>query len=111
MAAINPDQNLYYLACPENNRKVEEQGPGQFYCDYDGKTYPSAVRRYIMSARLTDGSGELPVQVFNDQAEVLLGKSADDLHELRESDPARFKALLKDATWTEWVLRVKAQAQ
>lgn len=64
-----------------------------------------------MTARLTDGSGELPVQVFNDQAEALLGRSADDLHALRETAPATFKALLQEAAWTEWVLRVKAQAQ
>lgn len=30
---------------------------------------------------------------------------------LKESDPATFNALLSDASWTEWVLRIKAQAQ
>jgi len=111
VATINPDQTLYYLASPENNRKVTEQGPGQFYCEYDGKTYPTAIRRYIMTAHLTDGSGELPVQIFNDQAETLLGTSADDLHALRTDRPAHFKSLLQGAMWTEWVVRVKAQAQ
>ena len=110
VASINPDQSMWYLACPENNRKVVEQDGG-FFCEYDGRTYSTATKRYIMQARFTDGSGELPVQVFNDQAEVLMGRTADDAAVVRDADPARFAALLKDATWTEWVLRLKAQAQ
>lgn len=110
VAAINPDQSMWYLACPENNRKVVEQDGG-YYCEYDGRTYATATRRYIMQARFTDASGELPVQIFNDQAEILLGRSADAASEVRDSDPTRFSALIKGATWTEWVLRVKAQAQ
>lgn len=111
LASINPDQPLYYLACPENNRKVVEQGPGEFFCEYDGKTYPNAVRRYIASARVIDESGVLPVQIFNDQAETILGKQADRLHDIRESDPASYKSALAHSTWHEWTMRVKCQAQ
>lgn len=110
VADINPEQSLYYLACPENNRKVVEQG-GQYYCEYDGRLYPSATRRYIMQAKAMDTTGVLPIQIFNDQAEVLLGKNADDLHAVREKAETEFSAVLKDAAWTEWVLRIKAQAQ
>ena len=110
VAAINPEQSMWYLACPENNRKVVEQDGG-FFCEYDGRTYAKATRRYIMQARFTDASGELPVQIFNDQAEILLGRTADDVSDVRDSDPARFSALLHSATWTEWVLRLKSQAQ
>jgi replication factor A1 len=110
VANINPDQSMWYLACPENNRKVIEQDGG-FFCEYDGRTYATATKRYIMSAKFTDISGEMNVQVFDDQAKVLLGQSADDASELRDKDPSKFSALLQDATWSEWVLRVKAQAQ
>lgn len=110
-ASINPDQTMYYLACPENNRKVVEQGPGAFFCEYDGKTYPTAVRRYIATARIIDSSGEMPVQVFNEQAEILFSKSADALHEVREGEPSKYKALLTDATWSEWTMRIRCQAQ
>lgn len=110
VANINPDQSMWYLACPENNRKVVEQNGG-YFCEYDGRTYATATKRYIMSAKFTDISGELNVQVFDDQAKVLLGRSADDAAEVREKEPSKFSALLQDATWSEWVLRVKAQAQ
>jgi replication factor A1 len=110
VANINPEQSMWYLACPENNRKVVEQDGG-YFCEYDGRTYATATKRYIMSAKFTDISGELNVQVFDEMAKVLLGHSADDAAEIRERDPQKFSALLQDATWTEWVLRVKAQAQ
>ncbi|KAI7845557.1 hypothetical protein COHA_000848 [Chlorella ohadii] len=108
---INADQALYYMANPENNRKVVEQGPGQYYCEYDGTTLSSMVRRYIFNAKVMDESGEAYVQVFNDQAEQLLGMKADELAEIRESDAKRFQDVLKSALWRDNVLRLKAQAQ
>lgn len=51
LAFINPDQTLYYAANPDNNRKVVEQGPGQWYCEYSGTTLPTMVRRYILQVR------------------------------------------------------------
>ena len=65
--------------------QVVEQGPGQYFCEYDGTTLSSMVRRYIFSARIMDESGEATVQVFNEQAEQLLAMKADELAELRES--------------------------
>ncbi|KAL6771853.1 RFA3 [Auxenochlorella protothecoides x Auxenochlorella symbiontica] len=111
VASINPDQSLYYAANPENNRKVVEQGPGQWYCEYSGTTLPSMVRRYILQAKVVDESGECFVQVFNDQAQELLGMSADDLAALKDAEPSRFLATLKAASWKDWALRVKASAQ
>ncbi len=111
LASVNPDQSLYYLACPDNNRKVTEQAPGEFFCEYDGKMYPHAVRRYIAAARIVDSSGILMTQIFNDQAEIIFGKQADRMHEIRESDPGMYKAALTKSTWNEWTMRLKCQAQ
>lgn len=111
VASVNPEQTMWYMACPENNRKVTEQGPGQYYCEYDGKTYPTMTRRYIMQVKVADVSGESYVQVFNDQAEQLLGSTADELAAMREGGGGAYEAALRRATWTQWVLRLKAQAQ
>ena len=110
VASINPDQKMYYLACPENNRKVEEQGPGEFFCEYDGKTYPTAVRKYVANARVMDSSGIINASLFDDQATVVFGKTADRLHELREEASDMYKTALNKATWQEWSFRVKAFA-
>ncbi|PSC74962.1 putative ethanolamine kinase [Micractinium conductrix] len=110
-AFINADQALYYMANPENNRKVVKQGPGQYYCEYDGTTLPTMVRRYIFAAKVMDESGEVLVQVFNEQAEQLLGMKADELADIRDADPKRYNEVLQGALWQDSVLRVKAQAQ
>ena len=110
VASINPDQKMYYLACPENNRKVVEQGPSEFYCEYDGKTYPTAVRRYVANARVMDSSGMINASLFDEQATAVFGKTADRLHELREEAADVYKTALNKATWQEWSFRVKAFA-
>ena len=39
----------------------------EWYCEFDGKTYPAMVRRYVMQARFCDESGEAVLSVFDDQ--------------------------------------------
>ena len=50
--------------------QVVEQN-GQWYCEYDGKTYPSMVRRYVTTLRCTDNSAELTLNAFNEQVRPL----------------------------------------
>lgn len=45
-----------------------EQGPGQYFCEYDNTTISSMVHRYIFLAKVVDETGECSVQVFNEQA-------------------------------------------
>lgn len=49
-----------------NAMQVVEQN-GQWYCEYDGKTYPSMVRRYVTTIRCTDNTAELTLNGFNEQ--------------------------------------------
>ncbi|KAK9851907.1 hypothetical protein WJX84_007818, partial [Apatococcus fuscideae] len=111
VAQIDPDINLYYNACPENNRKVVEQN-GMWLCEYDGKTYPSMVRRYIPLIKCTDHTSECTVNLFNDTAEQLLGMPADDLAPLKETEgQAEFKEVLRRAQWTQWTMRIRTQSR
>lgn len=45
------------------------------------------------------------------QADVLMGMKADDLAPVRDGEPSRFAAVMRDRTWRQYVLRIKAQAQ
>ena len=40
---------------------------GEWYCEFDGKTYPAMVRRYVLQARFCDEAGEAVLSVFDDQ--------------------------------------------
>jgi len=66
---INSTQTMYYLACPENNRKVVEQD-GKYFCEYNGQTYDSAELRYVFSAKIIDFTKSCYVNVFNEQVSL-----------------------------------------
>ncbi|KAA6426190.1 MAG: replication A 70 kDa DNA-binding subunit-like, partial [Trebouxia sp. A1-2] len=113
VANIDPQQSMYYQACPDNNRKVVEQN-GQWYCEYDGKTYPSMVRRYVTTLRCTDNMAELTLNAFNEQVEGLLGMSADDLAMLKEGNPEKqqqYQTLLKKVQWQDYVVRLQTRSR
>lgn len=48
--------------------------------------HPTQVRRYVMTARVADESRSAYVNVFNAEAETLLGLSADRLAELKDEE-------------------------
>jgi replication factor A1 len=114
---IPDQQTFYYLACKEaQNRKVVAQGDGTFKCEHDGNVYDQTqvARRYIMSATVSDVTGSMSVNVFDDQAKDLLGMSADDFaaHKEGETDEARagVKRALDAACFTElWSVRVQVR--
>ena len=113
VVSIKPDQTLYYMAAPDgSNKKVVEEGPNNFLCVATQKHFSSFIRRYIMRCRVTDASGEAWVNVFNDQAEAILGMKADEIAPLKEgSDPGPYMAQLKQAEFREYVLRVMTRTE
>ncbi|CAK0786712.1 hypothetical protein CVIRNUC_009926 [Coccomyxa viridis] len=111
VAQIDPNQSMYYEACPDNSRKVTKQEEG-WYCEYDSKVYPAMVRRYVMLAKCTDATAELSISIFNEQAEQVLGMTADELAALKEgSGVEAYEAVLKRAQWKEWQMRVQSKSQ
>ena len=113
VVSIKPDQTLYYMAAPDgSNKKVVEEGPNNYLCVATQKHFSSFIRRYIMRCRVTDASGEAWVNVFNDQAEAIIGMKADEIAPLKEgSDPGPYTAQLKQAEFREYVLRVMTRTE
>ena len=113
VVAIKPDQTLYYMAAPDgSNKKVVEEGPDNYFCAASQKHFTSFTRRYIMRCRITDASGEAWVNVFNDQAETILGMKADEIAPLKEgADPAPYAAQLKQSEFREYSLRIMSRAE
>lgn len=114
--SIRPDQTFYYLAAKEaNNRKVVAVGDGTFRCDFDGNTYEASqvARRFIMLAQVTDATGQLNVNVFDDQAKDLFKSTADEMAELKEGGQEQvelFEQALKKPCLDEvWSMRVQVR--
>ena len=76
--------NMHWKAAPESDangklRKVVEDGQGRWVCDAIGKTYDSFKRQYILNAMLADATGEVRVNMFNAEGELLFGMTSDEV--------------------------------
>lgn len=106
---IKPEQAMWYLACQSCNRKVtEDLGSSKFWCEGCQKLFDGCNRRYMLTVKVSDFSGEAWVSAFNEQSEHILGNTADQLAEIRSQDGEMkaYNAELKKVMWAPYVLRV-----
>ncbi|CAK8563250.1 unnamed protein product [Lathyrus sativus] len=106
--SIKPDQAMWYRACKTCNKKVTESIDAGYWCESCQKNDQECNLRYIMIARITDKSGEAYLSAFNEEAERLIGCSADELGNLRsqEAEENPYQMKLKWAAWVPHLLRV-----
>eukprot|EP00878_Enallax_costatus_P027860 GHUV01030037.1.p1 GENE.GHUV01030037.1~~GHUV01030037.1.p1 ORF type:complete len:102 (-),score=23.64 GHUV01030037.1:54-359(-) len=66
---IKEDQTMYYLANPDNGKKVEPRD-GRYWCEADSRFVDVAGNRYVLTARVADATRECYVNMFNEQVGV-----------------------------------------
>lgn len=104
---IKPDQTMWYRACKTCNKKVTEAVGSGYWCEGCQKNYEECMLRYIMAIKVSDPTGEAWLSLFNDQAERIVGCSADELDRSRkEEGDDSFLLRLKEATWVPHLFRV-----
>ncbi|KAA8542553.1 hypothetical protein F0562_023705 [Nyssa sinensis] len=110
---IKPDQTMWYRACKTCNKKVTEAIGSGYWCEGCQKNDEECNLRYIMVVKVSDASGEAWLSVFNEQAEKIIGCSADELDKLKsqEGEENLFQLKLKEATWVPHLFRVSVTLQ
>ncbi|KAA0057997.1 replication protein A 70 kDa DNA-binding subunit B [Cucumis melo var. makuwa] len=105
---IKPDQTMWYRACKTCNKKVTEAIGSGYWCDNCQKNDEECSLRYIMVVRVSDASGEVWVSTFNEEAERIIGCSADELDQLKSQigEENSYQLKLKEATWVPHLFRV-----
>ncbi|KAL7161211.1 hypothetical protein ACSBR2_041795 [Camellia fascicularis] len=105
---IKPDQTMWYRACKTCNKKVTEAIGSGYWCEGCQRNDEECSLRYIMVVKVSDASGEAWLSVFNEQAEKIIGCSADELDKLKsqEGEGNPFQLKLKSATWVPHLFRV-----
>lgn len=63
---VKEDQTMYYLANPDNGKKVEPRD-GRYWCEAESRYVDVAQNRYVLTARVADATKECYVNMFNDQ--------------------------------------------
>ncbi|KAG2362493.1 replication factor-A protein 1 [Suillus spraguei] len=92
-------ESISYPACPTQgcNKKVVDLGSG-WRCEKCDKTFERPEYRYIMSMAVADWSGQAWLQGFNEAGLAVFGKTADEVHEIKERNEAEYNALLAQAS-------------
>ncbi|KAI8998395.1 replication protein A 70 kDa DNA-binding subunit [Gaertneriomyces semiglobifer] len=105
-------ENVWYPACPADkcNKKVTDVGNG-WRCEKCDKTWPSPSYRYILSFNVADHTGQTWVQTFNESAEQLLGKKADEMVQLRDMDSKAADEVFNAATFKTYSFKLRAKSE
>ena len=103
--------NVSYPACLSEgcNKKVVEVDPGQWRCERCEKTHPKPEYRYIISANVSDHTGQIWLSCFDEVGRLMMGMTGDQLMELRENDEKAVSQLFQEANCKTWNFRCKAK--
>jgi replication factor A1 len=106
----------WYTACPnagepcKNRFKVSQTTDMQYYCEKCQQTYDKCVRRWIFSASVEDDTASTWVNVFNEQAEQLLGATADDVYAQTfegGQDQDAYDSYFARACFSDWLFKCR----
>ena len=107
----------WYTSCPKKEdggckKKVTETiGGGGWRCEKCDMEYPECTRRYILSTQCGDASGTNWFTFFNDEAEKLLGITADNLWELKNRSEAAYKDHFDQLLFKEFLATTRSKAE
>ena len=104
--------NIYYPACPSTdcNKKVSEIDTGNWRCEKCDKSFPKPQYRYIVSLNVQDHTGQMWLSGFDDTGRVILGKSADEVAEMKENEESKsVEAVFEEANCQSYVFRCRAK--
>jgi replication factor A1 len=109
----------WYPACAnagepcKNMFRATQTTDGQWTCEKCQGTYPTCVRRWIFSGTAEDDTSTTWVNFFNEQGELLLGESADDVYNRTfgggYTDQDAYDSLFARAMYTEWIFRCRVK--
>ena len=106
--------NFAYPAClsPDCNKKIVEVDPGQWRCERCEKTHPRPEYRYILSVNVSDHTGQIWLNCFDDTSRLLMGYPADRLIEMRESGEKNgTDDVFQDANCKTWLFKCRAKME
>ncbi|OLL22101.1 Replication factor A protein 1 [Neolecta irregularis DAH-3] len=103
--------NISYPACPAEacNKKVIEDSDGQWRCEKCDKSYPKPNHRYIMTISVNDHTGQAWFSTFDDVGKQIMGKTADELFQLKEENEQAYLDVINGATCTTFNFRCRAK--
>jgi len=106
-------ENCLYKACPtpECNKKVIDNNDGTYRCEKCNRSYQNFKYRLLCSMNVGDWSGNQWISMFSDEAEKVVGMTAQDAGELMENDPNGFTEAMEKVHFKEFILKCRAKME
>lgn len=102
---------LFYPSCTTEGcmRKVISETDGQWHCPKCDINMPEPNYRYTMSVNVGDSTGGMWITCFNEQAESMIGKPAQEMFRLQDDNNEAYNAALNALVGQEYVFRCRAK--
>ena len=113
VTTIRSDKNLWYTACPGENcsKKVTQEG-SEYRCEKCARTYSYCEYRYIMGMNVADATGSAWLNCFNEIAEQILGHSAAELNQYKETgNDDAFNAVFYDSSYKSYIFKLRIKQE
>ncbi|XP_018021755.1 replication protein A 70 kDa DNA-binding subunit isoform X2 [Hyalella azteca] len=106
-------ENILYQACPNDgcNKKVMDLNNGMYRCEKCCKELDRFNWRLMLSCNVADFTENHWVTVFQDQAELMLGSTAQELGTLRDENPDMFQSIIAGASFKEYNFRLRVKME
>lgn len=112
MTFVKHENGVWYPACPNEScsgRKVLQNGD-VWQCEKCQQTYQQCNYRYMMNMLCMDHTGQQWLTAFDPCGASVLGKSAQEVVMLRDTNPAAYEALFEELLFKQFVFRVKVES-
>ncbi|XP_045448079.1 replication protein A 70 kDa DNA-binding subunit [Melitaea cinxia] len=105
--------NAIYKACPQEqcNKKLVDQENGLFRCEKCNREYPNYKYRLLLGANVSDPTGDQRITAFNETAEAMLGKSAEEIGRMSEYDKNAYTQLFDEVKFKTFVFRFRTKME
>ncbi|XP_058805155.1 replication protein A 70 kDa DNA-binding subunit-like [Phymastichus coffea] len=106
-------ENALYKACPTEGckKKVVDQSNGMYKCEKCQRDYPNFTYRLLASANLVDWTGHKWATAFNEQAEILVGATAQELGELKEQNNDAYLEKIGEAAFKSYIFKLRLRQE
>ncbi|CAH2096286.1 unnamed protein product [Euphydryas editha] len=105
--------NAIYKACPQEqcNKKLVDQENGLLRCEKCNREYPNFKYRLLLGANVSDPTGDQRITAFNETAEIMLGKSAEEVGRMSEYDKNGYAQLFDEIKFKTFVFRFRTKME
>ncbi|XP_031833471.1 replication protein A 70 [Nomia melanderi] len=106
-------ENSLYKSCPTESckKKLIDQANDMYRCEKCDKEFPNYRYRLLASLSLADWTGHQWATAFSEEAEKMIGITAQELGELKENDNEAFLEKFANATFKSFIFKLRVKME